>query len=248
MTARLDAEGSDAFDLQLDRIPAVNGAQHMVMSAVSAMFERNKRLAESLRDLRSDEVFQSDIHGHLPLDSLLEASGKKKWTIIAVHPEFHSAPSGTVDADTELAIPRPDIRFIYPVKSAKFYTGEQWSMALEDVFAQGSPKYTGSEKSYGYTHVHSASNSTDQGTAITILSVNVASLIAVSYLRVPKDVPDTVATDPSVYDSYQLEWPDSMKELLAAVALRTITQKQGDGTTVNSLNAQEQAMLLQALV
>lgn len=249
--ARLDAEGTDAFDLTLDRLPAVNGAQHLVMSAVSSMFESNKRVVEALRDLRSDEVFQTNAYGHLALDHLVQSIvGRKLWTIIGVHPEFEMANRAFVlAASPGVSMLRHNLRFLYPKKSAKHYTNEEWGMALDDVFAEGSMKYTGSEKSYGYTDVFPDTTQTSSpGPHIAILPPpSAAMLVAVSYLRVPEDVPDQVASDQEFYESYQLQWPSSMQELLIAVALRVITQKQGDGTTVNSLNQQETAMLLQAI-
>ena len=122
-------------------------------------------------------------------------------------------------------------------------------MADDDIFAQGSRKYTGPEKSYGYTVVYpKTSAGADQGVSIALLPPPPGyALVAVSYLRVPDDVPSTLVEGSSEYNAHTLPWPDSMRGLLAAAARRLITEKQGDGTTVNSLSTQEMNMLIQAL-
>ena len=262
LLARLDANGSDAYDINLDRIKAVNGAQKLILSAISSFMASKKPSAEAVRDLSFTAVFQTSMFGQIDIDSLLlgiilpipswKPPGHKLWSVLAVYPEFEATGATTIIPDS---IPtrskiRQDIRFAIPIKSAKHWTDEQWAGVKNDPFAPGNSQFTGSLKEYGY--VFGSAPLTTSGTKALPLTIvpyvtGVRSLVAVSYLKLPVMVPDmTGETDP-LYTQVQLEWPESISELVVAVALRVISYKQGDNSTLGSLSTQEMSILLNAI-
>lgn len=266
LKARLDAEGSDAYDINLDRIPAINGAQHLVQSAVDSLMDRNKYPGELLRDLNYTAVFQTDKFGQVSIDTNLGVStmpvdlsrpqrAQRLWTVIAVYPEF--VPAGTADviADTTPTKSRlrEDLRFIRPIKAAKRWTQEQWDKIKDDPWAPGNSVLTNSLKEYGYV-VSTRPLTTDRWPSMVNLSImphtdGTNKLVAISYLKSPFEVlPMPLGEADTAYDTVLLEWPESMAELLISVALRVISYKQGDGTTLNALSTQELSMLMNAKV
>lgn len=264
VTPRIDEEGTDAHDLNLDRIPAVNAAQRLVQSAVTSLLEAKKFSGEALRDLNWTTVFQTSDKGQVQLDQDLGSipdpnnpqnkTQHRVWSVVAVYPEFESyQPQNLLPmALPELSRARADIRFSRPLKAAKRLTQQQWADGTTDIFAPGSDLLTNPAlKNYGY--LFATRPLSDQGpTTRPVLTVTGLGpgrhLVAVSYLKVPAEVPPMPGgTMDPLYGGFQLEWPESMLELLVAVTCRMVTIKQGDGTTVNSLSSEEMNMLLAAI-
>ncbi|HRA18044.1 MAG TPA: hypothetical protein PLZ24_12955 [Flavobacteriales bacterium] len=257
MLSRLDAVGTDHYDLTLTRIPAVNGAQYMVQSALSSLIEGKKFSGEGLRDLNSSAIFQTSQFGQIDVDQILGTAAPgniphKVWTILGVYPKFISTP--TVQVITDPVAERSQFRnarFIRPLKSSHHLTQENIAEASTDPFAPGSPLNTNPDlQEYGYTFGTRAvvGGGMPPVTTMTVVGGPAGrQMIAVSYLRVPKTVPNmTDETDPA-YAGTQLEWPSSMEELIISAALRIISIKQGDGTTLSGLSAGEMNMLIQAI-
>jgi len=262
MLARLDANGTDAYDINLDRIKAVNGAQKLILSAISSFLNRKKPSGEAVRDLKSTAVFQTSQFGQVTLDQLLlglvnfvppwQTSSQKLWAVLAVYPEFQSVAPYTItpDAVPTRSIFRGDIQFVKPVKSAKYWTEEEWSGVQNDPFSPGNNLFSGTMKEYGYVFGSSpviASGIRPLPLTIVPYTAGVRSIVAITYLRHPNYVPEmTGETDP-LYTQVQLEWPESIAELLVAVSLRLISYKQGDNSTLGSLSTQEMSILLNAI-
>lgn len=253
--ARLDAVGTDHYDLSLDRIPAVNGAQYLLQSTLSSLIEGKKFSGEALRDLNSTAVFQTSVYGQIDLDALIGATTSpvpphKLWTVIGVYPEFISAPPAVIVPDPVDERSRIlNTRFIRPLKGAKRYTQEQQAQVNTDIFAPGSPKNINpAMQEYGYLFGTKpvTSGSMPPETVMTVVGGPAGrKAVAVSYLRVPKTIPPMADEQDPLYAGWQIEWPPSMEELIVSAALRIISIKAGDGTTVNTLSAQELNMLLQ---
>jgi len=250
---RLDAEGTDHYDLSLDRIPNLNAAQRTLTSALASLHEQKKFSGEALRDLTRTAVFQTNQFGQIPLDIELARGPQplRMWGILAVYPDFESEggqPPVPSPLPTE-SVRRDDIRFISPNKSAMRYTHEQWAQVRGNVFSPGNTRISGTEKEWGYIVSGTSQTSVGQqvGTTITILPQEFR-LVAVSVLKTPSMVPTDILddTDPR-YATTMLEWPDSMFDLLVALTHRGLSFKQGDNTTLNSLSSQEMAILLGAV-
>lgn len=255
--SRLDANGSDAYDLNLDRITAVNGAQYQCVAAVNSIMEKTKMVGEGLADLNKTAVFQTTQFGQVAIDDLLALApvNQKLWTILAVYPEFQSTDPQAIVVDPipTNSLLRTDVRFVKAIRGAKRWTQEQQPGVELDIFAPGNTTITTPEtKDYGYTYGTTPITTTGQAATklLTILggpTPPARQLVAVSYLKQPNLVPAfTSELDPN-YATYQMEWPPSMVELLIAVALRILAIKTGDGTTQYGLNSQEMGMLLQAI-
>lgn len=255
--SRLDANGSDAYDLNLDRIRAVNGAQYQLIAAVNSIMEKTKMVGEGLVDLNRTGVFQTSQFGQVAIDDLIALApvNQKMWTILAVYPEFQSTDAQTIVVDpiATNSLMRLDVRFVKAIRSAKRWTQEQQAGVELDIFAPGNTDITTPQtKDYGYTYGTTPLTNTGQAPSkqLTILGGPASparQLVAVAYLKEPSLVPAfTSELDPN-YSTYQMEWPPSMAELLIAVALRILAIKTGDGTTQYGLNSQEMGMLLQAI-
>lgn len=262
---RIDEEGTDAHDLNLDRIPAVNAAQRLIQSAVTSLLEAKKYSGEGLRDLNYTAVFQTSMFGQIDIDRLLVSipdpdnhlnkKAHKLWSVIAVYPEFEGAEPYEVIADTvpTRSTLRSEVRFVAPIKDSKHVTQQQWAGRSTDVFSPGSVLMK-NPKLRNYGHLFGTRAVVGTGpvanTTLTVLGIpeNQRQVVAVSYLKVPDLVPAMPlgTTDP-LYISTILEWPYSMLELLVAVSCRMVTMKQGDHTTLNSLSGEEVSMLLQSI-
>lgn len=257
--ARLDHDGSDAYDLNLARIRAVNAAQLQLMTAIHAGLDERKMSAESLRDLSRVMVFQTSHAGQVAIDDLLALAnnGEKLWSIVAVHPKFNSYGPQVIVGDPlpTNSLLRTDIRYYEPVKSAKRYTQEQLAQAKGDIFAPGNTEIpeTDPKCEYGYSVEPRSFTSTGQvvGTTVKVFphTFGTRKLVAIGYLKEPALVPTMplYGNDP-LYTSTQMEWPISCKELLVAVTLRILSIKTGDSTTQYVLSKEEEAQLIRLML
>lgn len=258
IVSRTDAEGTDAYDINLDRIPAINGAQHVLTSFLSPMLEARKFSGEALRDLNVTLCYQSTMFAQVDL-AASAPSGQPQlfnpWGIIAVYPEFVAAGPmqpvpDNVDSHTYF---RPDIRFVAPTKSAKRYTQEQWAFSGSDPFMQGSPLNTNPHaKEYGYMYGGRAINPGGPASrptlSITGLAFGKRHQVAVSFLKTPNDIPQMpLGTADPLYGTSQLEWPASMQELIATIALGILAIKVGDATTQYTLSEAQKGQLIRML-
>jgi hypothetical protein len=260
LIARLDAEGTDSYGLNEDRITATNAAQYMLQGALNALVEKNKKLGESLRDLNWTAVFQTSLFGQVDIDTLLNTASinripHKLWTVLAVYPEFESAEAQTLTPDpiSVHSMLRQDVRFTSPIEAAKHYTQQDWANSKKDLFAPGSPLMTNTKlKEYGYHFGTRAVANTGPvaNTTLTVLGTPAGKrqLVAVSYLKVPEAVKTMplLESDP-LYTQTKLEWPESMAELLVSLTLRQMTYQVGDQTTLYQLTSEETGLLLNAL-
>lgn len=252
--ARLDAEGTDHFELSLDRIPAYRGAQERISSILSAGLEAKKFSGEALRDLNYTTVFQTSERGQIDVDSLISLPPleHKAWTIVAVHPEFESYQEQVIVGDNipTNSLLRNDIRFVRPIKSAKHYTQEQEAIVRKNVFLPGNEIISGEAKEWGYVFGTKAEATGQQvGRTIRIMDhpAGTRALVAIAYIKAPNRIPDIPSENDPLYNTYELEWPESMAELIIAVSLRILAMKQGDQTTLYTLNTQEMGLLLGAI-
>lgn len=258
MLFRLSAEGSEHYRDQQEIIPALNGAQDILVANISTLFDRNKASAAAFRELNETMCFQTSWFGEIDLDSELfhadpiigtgtSLEPVKLWEVVAVYPEFESTSYPTQPSTVLInpvdSLRRPDVRYSAPIKAAKRYTQEEVARLRQDPFSPGNGMLSGSLKEYGYFFgAKQRVTSTPQtGRMITIFPhpFHEFRVVAITYLKVPKRVA-------AITDSMQ--WPESMTELIVAMALRQIAYKQGDGTNLNMMTQGELSMLTQALV
>ena len=257
--SQLDANGSDAYDLNFARIPATNAAQNQLMSAVRSFQERNSMVGESLRDLNYTAVFQTTEAGQVALDTLLALAplGHKLWSVMGVHPEFDSYEPQSIVADpiaTNSRI-RTDLRYIRSRKSSKLYTQEAQSDVSMDIFAPGNSIVPSDNPTveFGHTLGSTAVVTGGQQVGVTLTitphTIGTRRLVAVSYLKVPSTMPNipTNSIQDPVFLSAQLEWPASCKGLLVSVIRRILAIPIGDGTTQYVLSKEEENQLLRAI-
>lgn len=257
--ARIDAVGSDGYDLNTDRIPGTNGAQYQCATAVRSFLEQKKMTGEALRDLNYTSIFQTTHAGQVAVDDLLALAplNHKLWSIIGVHPEFESYEPQVIVGDPLPAnsLIRTDLRFIRPLKSSHHQTQEQQSDSEQDIFAPGSGIVPVTDTKVQYAHTFATHPITTVGQQVGVLmtvtphTFGARRLVAISYLKSPKLVPPMPGNllDP-LYNTTTLEWPESVLELMIAVTMRILSIKVGDNTTQYVLTKEEENQLLRAIV
>jgi len=254
VAALLDAEGSEHYTFEQDYKPNINGVQDELMAVISQLLGARKFTEEGLRELNKVAVFQTNTYGEIDIDECLTQVGgtgqlpgpaHKLWTIVGVYPEFESFGSTdiiTIGIPPPRSLMRGGVRFIRPLKDAKRYTQEQHAIIRRNVFLQGNQTLVNELKSYGY-FIGSEKRWTalpSVGRTITIFphTTNERTLVAVAYLKVPEQI-DAITDN--------LEWPDSMRDLIIQMVFRRMAFKQGDGTNAYGLGSAEMGMLTRAL-
>jgi hypothetical protein len=256
MLFRLGAEGSDHYRDVQEIIPALNASQHLLTAALNAIFDTKKEVAEQLRELNFDAIFQTnwwgevDLDGESDKDDPIVGTGTdlpkhKIWTVVGVHPEFYhqggSAPLPVTIMNPLKSFRKTSAIFKGAIKSAARSTQEKRARNTLNKFQPGNTALTGGLKEYGYFFGSTARNTINPqvGRVITIFphTPQTFTHVAISYLKVPRDV--VAITD-------TMEWPESMLQLIVSMALRQIAYKQGDRTDLSTLSTQESSMLLQS--
>lgn len=228
--ARLDAEGSDHYGLQEDRIPAINSAVDRLAGMCVVALETNKFSAESLRDLLQVRIWQMSEYGRIHFNSA--ALGHNMMSVVSVMPDPEFFPGTDI---TPLAVPnaftsrlRLDLPFYRGKYQAKRYTREQRHQVQDNIFAEGNEVLTsGRRKTYGYLHIrdYRTTDYTPIDSELEVFPVppNPGRYVGVEYLRYPNRV--TQIGSP-------VEFPLHMTDLLASMALSYLSVKQGDGTNL----------------
>lgn len=242
MRAELDAEGSDHYTDAEDLVPATNNAIRWLVSVINATLGQKKPGEEILRDLSYADVFSTSQDSRITLDSFRF----DVWTINSVEV---LPVTGTTGAATpampndKLSYYRPDLYHIRPTKPTKRLTVEEWTIStIENPFAAG---YDGDSicdglKEYAYLNpvTYNPDNTVDIEREIEISPALNKQLVTVFYAKVPTPIVD--GTD-------NIEFPESVFQLLLARALAFVSIKTGDGTTLWSVTQQDINLLLQTI-
>lgn len=231
--SRLDAEGSDHYDLTLDRIPAANSAQDVLAGMCVVALESKKFSAEALRDLLQVRIWQASQYGRLHFNPA--ALGHTMLSIVAVMPEPEFFP-GTDITPLNVGSPftsrlRLDLPYYRGNYSAKRYTREQRTMVDDNVFAKGNEVLTSAaRKTYGYINIsdYRTTDYTPSAPEIEVFPVPPAPgrYVAVEYLRYPARITQIGSN---------VEFPPHLTELMVNLTLSALADKQGDGTNLKTV-------------
>lgn len=242
MLASLDAEGSDRYIPELDIVPAINGSIRRATTAIGWALANRKGSEEALRELTRLRVFQTNTEGGVNLDDPLLGHGV--WNVLGVYAEPEIVGDGTI-----LNIPpaesryRADISFSGTGKRVRRITLEQVPNTRGNMFMPGNEVLANNAKlrEYAYYIIGDASSSaySSGGNELRIIPKSVTGkvLVAISYLKNPDEL--TTAG----YQTESIEFPQMMKQTLAAWALDYIAYKQGDTATLK-VNAMQDAQAL----
>lgn len=238
----LDAEGSDRYTFEQDYKPAINSSVEWLQAVFNRAFADKKLTEESLRDLVRTCVYQTNAYSRVRLED--PNLGFSIWSILKVNPKPEVYPSGaTVSplAQDYLSIYRSDVSYIKSQYSAKRLTTEQWEEASTNIFEAGNTTFLNKFQKFAYLNPQNYSSSSYQpgGSEIEIRPEVPKEFVAVTLLKYP--TPITLITD-------NVEFPETLLNLVVQKALNFISMKQGDQTNLYVVSARDVQTLVQLMV
>jgi len=222
MKAALDAEGSDYYTEAEDYIPAINRAMDHVIAIFNRAFSENKLSEENLRELIDIKLYQLSSSSSLTFTA---ETLNDVWTISAIYPLprtlplVPTPPLSTSASSQEYASTN---KFLGGNKSAKKRTLEDWNDTEGNPFEKGNTTIiTGDLVEYAYLPFSSQTI-----TNIIIRPAINNGVCGVAFLMYPPRVEDSAGRIP---------FPSVVRNLLSSKALRYISEKQGDSSTLLSV-------------
>tara|TARA_R110001592_G_scaffold221892_3_gene476896 strand:+ start:11069 stop:11827 length:759 start_codon:yes stop_codon:yes gene_type:complete len=238
----LDAEGSDHYIDDLDYIPAMNAAIKWLTNVVNSAFGKDKIGEEFFRDLTYSGVFRTDDCSRVSLNVF----PNDVWSILAIYinPETREIPG-------QVAPLTPNDNDSYFINnllhkssfiSCKRLSIEEWATSRPNPFEDG---YDGNQicdelKRYAYLNPINYEN-TNVGVTAKELEVRPSvnnDNLTVFWVKKPGTI-DTLADN--------IEYPESVFQLLFNKSLNYISYKQGDNTTIHSVTDKDIALLLNVI-
>ena len=241
MKSGLDAEGSDRYLFDQDFKPAINSTLDWLVILFNSAFADKKLSEEDLRDLTTTNIWHASAFARIKFDDT--AVGHKLWTILGVFPEpvvepvTVSAPlANNYDSQFEA-----DLSYISSDFSASRITGEEWNQNKKNIFMPGNESVTNQLKKYAYLGF------TDYSSSVypTVGEIEVRpkdevadKFVGLWYLRVPAKI-DDIGDD--------IEFPETIIDLIWQKALNFIAYKQGDQTTLYQVTERDVLRLVQLM-
>jgi len=261
----LDAEGAEYYDDNIDIIPAINAAVEWLVAIINSAFGQKKMGEEVFQDLVKSRVFQPNNFSRIFLDS--NSLGHEVWTILGVYPlpkTLLRTTTGqliitkkdviketdeqtifpTILGNTEVSIYRKDLVHLASDHSAKRLTIEEWAKNRQNPFAAGNEIIDTTCDTVSYAYLNYADYRavdalyTTPDTEIEIRPTVANKLVTVFYSKKPDTI--TQATD-------NIEFPGFFGNWVFESALRFISIKQGDQTTVHSVTTADIGNLIQSV-
>lgn len=238
----LDAEGSDHYVDVLDYIPAMNAAVKWLTSVVNSAFGKDKIGEEFFRDLTFSGVFRTDDCSRVSLNVF----PSDVWSILAIYikPETRAINGqvAPVTSDVTSSYFLNDLLHKSSYISCKRLSIEEWATSRPNPFEDG---YDGDQicdelKRYAYLNPINYEN-TNTGSTSNELEIRPAVTndnVTVFWVKKPSTI--IAITD-------QIEFPESVFQLLFNKALNYISYKQGDDTSLNSVTDKDIALLLSVI-
>ena len=241
MKSVLDAEGSDRYLFEQDFKPAINSAIDWLVAVFNSAFSDKKLSEEDLRELVKVTIWQSNNYSRIHFNETL--LGYKIWSILAVIPEPVVIPLTTPPqlVSPDKSVFRGDLSFVDSYYSAKRLTIEEWNENRQNVFASGNESLLNGLKTYSYLgHANYGSSTYNAGGEEIQIRPSVAgNFVAVTLLKNPSKV--SLITD-------NVEFPETIMDLLFQKALNFIAYKQGDQTNLYSVTSQDVNTLVKLMI
>jgi hypothetical protein len=238
----LDAEGSDHYRDDLDYIPAINAAVNWLTNVVNSALGKDKIGEEFFQDITYSGVFKTDDCSRISLNSF----PNEVWTILAVYIDpltkeisGETAPDVT---DTSNSYFMNNLLHKSSFISCKRLSIEEWATSRPNPFEDG---YDGDQiccelKRYAYLAPVNYNN-TSKGVTANELEVRPGVIndnLTIFWVKKP----DTITSI-----GEEIEFPNSVFQLLFNKALNYISYKQGDNTTIHSVTDKDIALLLSVI-
>jgi hypothetical protein len=238
----LDAEGSDHYVDTLDYFPAINASIKWLTNVINAALGRDKLGEEFFRDLTYSGVFRTDDCSRVSLDTFPD----EVWSILSVYVnpdtrEIEGQTAPTIEDDT-ISYFLNNLLHKGAFQSCKRLSIEEWATSRPNPFEDG---YDGDQindclKQYAYLNPVNYEN-TNQGATSKELEIRPAIIndnVTIFWIKKPSVI--SAITD-------DIEFPDSVFQLIFNKALSYISYKQGDQTTINSVTREDIALLLNVI-
>ena len=271
----LDAENATYYDINLDLIPAINAAIEWLVSVINSAYGSSKFSEEFFRELTNSAVFQTNNYSriHFTNDTLFTDN---IWTIIAVYPDptcdkdvldatvlnssytaqaGSGAPAGvSVNASgvtllKHQSLYRPELIHMDSNYDCKRLTSEEWIQSKRNPFAAGNETETNHVE---YAYISHIDHTTYKGTTghayrdyysgvneIEIRPVLDKELVTIVYVKTP-DLVDAVTDN--------IEFPETVTNLLYEKAMQFVSFKQGDGTNIYTVTNNDIQALISSAV
>lgn len=237
----LDAENSDHYRDDLDYIPAINASMKWLTAVVNSAFGENKIGEEFFRELSYSGVFLTNNNSRVSLDVF----PTEVWTVLAVM----ALP--TTESNGNPAPPTPDTTRSYhldnlihvsSLNACKRISVEAWTDGLFNPTEAG---YDGNQicdelKLYSYLQPINY-RSVSRGETSQEIEVRPSvknGQVTVFWAKKPEEI--TQLSD-------QIDFPNSVFQLLFDKALNYIAYKQGDQTTIYGVTTADIQQLLTVL-
>ena len=234
MAAALDAENSERYLFDNDYKPAINHAIEWIIQLYNAVFASKKVSEESLRELVKVGVFVASKYNRITYD----VPNEKLWSVIAVFPYINAVDQSKVYLPGDGLGYSPtkcyqkQIAFTGSDFIAKRLTLEEFNLNKKNPMEAGSTLVASQElKQYAFVNFaeYSHLNSTYPVYGTDRFEIEISpsvtdELVAVSYLKKP----GTINTVNDI-----IEFPDTVTNMIVEEALRMISFKQGDQTTLS---------------
>jgi len=237
--ASLDAEGSDYYRDDMDIVPAVNKAQDLLMSLILPKFGSKKFNEEVFRGIIQTRIFQPSIYSRIYVDQVIPT-----WGIISivVNPvvAIPPAPSSTWNilpvASADQSIVQPTYIFVSGGKSCRRLNSQEWNSNSGDPLLGGYVPKEANPVNLSYAYLSSIDNLSGIDVAmpyeITIRPFITSSTpVAITYAKYPGRV-----TYPALNN---LDWNPVFQQLIVKATLKYLAEKQGDNTTIYSIQEKD---------
>jgi len=235
----LDAEGSDHYRDDLDYIPAINAAIKWVVAIINSAMGENKVSEEFFAELAYSGVFKTTNTSRVSFNVF----PSEVWTLLAIYakPELELI-QGIPTTST------PDLKQSYFIgeqlhvtssHSCKRLTLEEWAFDRKNPFEAGyeGNAICGEVAQYAYlSPINYQGNSTSlKSQEIEIRPKVVNDYVTIFWAKTPNLIT-------SINDN--IEFPNSVFQLLFDKALNYISYKQGDQTNIYSVSSNDVQQLI----
>jgi len=242
INAVLDAENSDRYLFEQDHRPAINSSVEWLVSVFNRAFADRKLTEENLKDLVRTVVFQTNSFSRVFFN---EADmGYKIWSVMRIMPEATVYPTNatiTPVASPEISLFRDDLTFVRSKHSAKRFTFEEWDENVDNVFEAGNERISAAFKSYAFLAFsnYGSTSYNAGGSEVEIRPEWNNQFVGATFLKYP--TPVQLITD-------NIEFPETLLDLVYMKAANFISFKQGDQTNLYGVTKADVDSLIQLMV
>lgn len=242
IAAALDAENSDHYRDDLDYIPAINSSIKWLTNVVNMAMSQNKISEEFFRDITYAGVFQTDSNSRISL----QVFPSEVWSILAIYPlpevEVNRNVPALIADDPTRSYYRSDRTHLRADNDCKRLSLEEWARTRGNPMEAGyeGTAVCGELKQYAYLN---PINYFNFNTGIRSELIEIRPRLNMQFATVfYAKKPVAVAT---INDN--IEFPNSVFQLIVMKALNYISFKQGDGTTIYEVSDRDVQQLIQAI-